>query len=103
MNVDLRALIGKLNPTTRGAVEAAAGLCLSRTHYDVEIEHWLLKLIEDTDTDAAALFRFFGVDVSRLTADLTRVIDQLNQMRECFTARISLGATAAASRPPDLP
>ena len=37
MNLDLRALIGKLNHETKGAVEAAAGLCLSRTHYDVEV------------------------------------------------------------------
>ena len=34
MAVNLRALIGKLNHTTRSAVESAAGLCLSRTHYD---------------------------------------------------------------------
>jgi len=39
MSVNLRALIGKLNHSTRSAVEGAAGLCLSRTHYDVEIEH----------------------------------------------------------------
>ena len=31
--------------------EAAAALCLSRTNYDVEIEHLLLKLPEDSDTD----------------------------------------------------
>ena len=31
MNLDLRALIGKLNHETKGAVEAAAGLCLSPT------------------------------------------------------------------------
>ena len=46
MNLDLRALIGKLNHETKGAVEAAAGLCLSRTHYDVEIEHYLMKLLD---------------------------------------------------------
>ena len=44
MPVNLRSLIGKLNDTTRNALEAAAGLCLSRTHYDVEVEHYLLKL-----------------------------------------------------------
>ena len=34
MNINLKALIGKLNDTTRGALEGAAGLCLARTHYD---------------------------------------------------------------------
>ena len=47
MNVNLKSLIGKLNDTCRSALEGAAGLCLSRTHYDVEIEHLLLKLRGD--------------------------------------------------------
>ena len=45
MNVSLKSLIGKLNDTCRGALEAAAGLCLTRTHYDVDVEHLLLKLM----------------------------------------------------------
>ena len=45
MNVDLKALIAKLNSTCRNSLEAAAGLCMSRTNYNVEIEHLLIKLI----------------------------------------------------------
>ena len=48
MDVNLRSLIGKFNQATRNATEAAAGLCLSRTHYNVEIEHYLYKLLETT-------------------------------------------------------
>jgi type VI secretion system protein VasG len=77
MTVNLRALIGKLNSTTRGAVEAAAGLCLSRTHYDVEIEHFLVKLLDSTDSDFAFVLRHYGVDRSRLAADLARGLDKL--------------------------
>jgi type VI secretion system protein VasG len=44
--VNLKALVAKLNDTTRSAVEAAAGLCVTRTHYDIEIEHYLLKLLD---------------------------------------------------------
>jgi type VI secretion system protein VasG len=77
MTVNLRALIGKLNSTTRGAVEAAAGLCLSRTHYDVEIEHFLVKLLDATDSDFAFILRHYGIDRSRLAADLARGLDKL--------------------------
>jgi type VI secretion system protein VasG len=77
MNVNLKSLVGKLNPETRGALEAAAGLCLSRTHYDVEIEHYLMKLLEKTDGDAAAILKHFGVDRSRLSTELTRSLDRL--------------------------
>jgi len=77
MQVDLRALIGKLNDETRAAVEAAAGLCLSRTHYDVEIEHFLVKLLDSSDNDLALILRHFGVDRSRLSEDLTASLDEL--------------------------
>src|SRR5438105_5486885 len=77
MAVNLRALIGKLNHTTRSAVEASAGLCLSRTHYDVEIEHYLMKLLDQTDGDFAAILKQYGIDRSRLASELTRSLDRL--------------------------
>ena len=75
-HISLKSLVGKLNDTCRASLEAAAGLCLSRTNYNVEIEHWLLKLAEAADADLAPIFRQYGVDVSRLTRDLTAVIDR---------------------------
>lgn len=77
MAVNYRSLIEKLNDKSRSAVEGAAGLCLSRTHYDVEIEHFLLKVLDSSDSDAAAIFHHFGVDKSRLSAELTRSLDKL--------------------------
>ncbi len=75
--VDLKQLIGKLNDLGRRNLEAAAGLCLSRTNYNVEIEHWFSKLLEPTQTDLTAILRQFEIDPSRLNADLTRAIDRL--------------------------
>ena len=77
MAVNLRALIGKLNHTTRSAVESAAGLCLSRTHYDVEIEHYLMKLLDNTDGDVAAILKQYGIDRSRLSSELSKSLDHL--------------------------
>ena len=77
MNVDLRSLIGKLNHETRNAVESAAGLCLGRTHYDVEIEHFLFKLLDKTDSDFAFILRHYGIDRSRLSRDLSSELDKL--------------------------
>ncbi len=77
MNVNLKALVGKLNPEARSALESAAGLCLSRTHYDVEIEHYLMKILDRVDGDAASILKHFGVDRSRLASDLTRSLDKL--------------------------
>jgi type VI secretion system protein VasG len=72
--LNLKSLVAKLNPTCRAALEAAAGLCLSRTHYNVEIEHWLLKLADSPDF--TALLPALGVDSARLTRDLMRSLDR---------------------------
>jgi len=75
--MNLKSLIGKLNDSTRGALEAAAGLCLARTHYDIEVEHYLTKLLDSTDNDAAAIFKHFEIDTSRLSGELARALDKL--------------------------
>ena len=77
MNVTLKALVAKLNDTCRVALEGAAGLCLTRTHYDVDVEHFLLKLSEPTDGDVSRIIKHYGVDVSKLSAGLTRALDRL--------------------------
>jgi len=77
MNVNLKGLIGKLDDTSRQALEGAAGLCLSRTHYDVDIEHFLTKLMEVPNTDLHRIFRYYGIDHARVSRDLTRVLDGL--------------------------
>ncbi len=77
MGLNLKALISKLNDPTRSALEGAAGLCLSRTHYDIEIEHFLTKLLDSSSGDFAAILKHFEVDKSRLTAELLRSMDKL--------------------------
>ncbi len=77
MNVNVRSLVGKLNDTTRRALEAAAGLCLARTNYDVDVEHVLLKLLEASDSDFGRICRHYEVDPSRLTRDVTHALDGL--------------------------
>jgi len=66
---NLKAWWTDLNTTCRRALEGAAGLCLSRTHYNVEIEHWLLKLLEVADGDLPRILRHYEIDVSRVTRD----------------------------------
>ncbi|MCB9949285.1 MAG: AAA family ATPase, partial [Rhodospirillaceae bacterium] len=76
-SVDLKSLVAKLNDPCRRSLEGAAGLTLSRTHYNIEIEHWLLKLLEVNNSDLAKIFAHYEIDAARLTADLTRLLDKL--------------------------
>ena len=77
MNVNLKSLVGRLNDTCRSALEDAAGLCLSRTNYDVEIEHLLMKLLEKDDTDLHKICSHFEVNIDRLTKDVNTSLDRL--------------------------
>ena len=73
---NLKSLIGKLNETCRAALESAAGLCLSQTHYEVDIEHFLIKLLEMSDTDILKILKHFEINEAHLVADLTRAIEK---------------------------
>lgn len=77
MNVNLKSLIGRLNDTCRGALEGAAGLCLSRTNYDVEIEHLLAKLLEQNDTDLHKICNHYEVNIDRLSKDVQTALGSL--------------------------
>src|SRR6185369_6734122 len=77
MSVDLQALFGRLNQQTRGVLENAAGLCQSRTHYDIEIEHYVMKLLDTTDSDVAAILKNYGIDRARVATDVTRSLDRM--------------------------
>ncbi len=110
--MDLKALVDRLSPAARAALEAASGLTLSRTNYDVETEHWLLKLIEANDPAIRRIFAHFDVDEGRVTAELTATLDRLRTgngrapalsprlvrwMREAWLfASLGVGASAVA-------
>jgi type VI secretion system protein VasG len=66
-----------MNDTCRSALEGAAGLCLSRTNYDVEIEHLLLKLLEANDTDLQKILNHFEINFERLVKDIAISLDRL--------------------------
>ncbi|HUI78226.1 MAG TPA: type VI secretion system ATPase TssH [Bryobacteraceae bacterium] len=77
MALSLKSIVSKLDNTTRSALEAAAGLCLARTHYDVEIEHYLLKLLDAPESDFTGILKQFDVDKKRIIAELNRSLDKL--------------------------
>src|SRR3546814_6380804 len=82
MAVNPRSLVGRLNATCRTALEAAAGLCLSRGHHDVEIEHFLLKLVEVDNGDIRRILRQFDLPPEGLERALGKVLDGLKRSEE---------------------
>ncbi|MCX7371223.1 MAG: type VI secretion system ATPase TssH, partial [Alphaproteobacteria bacterium] len=77
MAIDLKSLVSRLTEVARKQFEAALGLTVSRSHYNVEIEHVLAKLIEAPASDVSVLLRQGGIDAGRVLTELTRALDKM--------------------------
>jgi type VI secretion system protein VasG len=77
VSVDRKSLINRLNTTCHNALEAAAALCLSRRHNEVDLEHLLVKLIATPDTDIERIFRHYQIDQARLSQDIILALERL--------------------------
>ncbi|WP_341315913.1 type VI secretion system ATPase TssH [Paraburkholderia sp. IMGN_8] len=77
MSTSLNTLIAKLNPTCRQAALLAANNCLARGHYEVDLEHLLLALLDEPASDVALVLRASKVDAHALRADLERELQRL--------------------------
>jgi type VI secretion system protein VasG len=71
MSSELRTLIDKLNPVCRRGLETAAAMCVAQTHYNVEVEHLLLKLLDLPATDLAPVLRYYRIEANELVRQLT--------------------------------
>ncbi|NVM74838.1 type VI secretion system protein VasG [Duganella sp. SG902] len=74
--MNLKSLIGKLNDTTRQAATRAASICVALGHYEVDIEHLLLALLEQERCDLVLIARQAGVNLEALEADLHQEVSQ---------------------------
>ncbi|MBP9064261.1 MAG: AAA family ATPase, partial [Aquabacterium sp.] len=91
MSQNLKTLISKLNDTTRRAAERAASLCMARGHFEVDLEHFMLALLEQPQTDLAVLCQRFEVSVTALQRDLETELGQFkagNTRTPVFSAHL---------------
>lgn len=75
LTLNLNALINKLNNTCQQALEAAIGLCVSHTQMTVELEHWLLKLIDMRHNNLMKIFNYYQINITQLHNDLIKRIE----------------------------
>ncbi len=76
ITVDIKSLLGRLNSFCTRCMEGAAGLCVSRTHYEVTVEHLLAKLLEDPQADLPLILRHFEIDPGRVTKAIDQTIEE---------------------------
>lgn len=86
MHVDTKALVGKLNSTSKRALESAAALCVFKTHYNVELEHFLLRLLEAEDSDIQFVLRYYELDASSIQKQLIATMEKFQTGNTTQTA-----------------
>jgi type VI secretion system protein VasG len=76
-DISRQALFGKLNPLAYKSIEGATVFCKLRGNPYVELVHWITQLLENNESDVAALVRHYGLDAAALARDVTTALDRL--------------------------
>src|SRR5471032_716445 len=74
---DLSPFLRRLNDHCARALAEAASLCETRAHREIEIEHWLIKLLELGDGDLVAIARRYELEMDGIWNGLLKSIDRL--------------------------
>lgn len=81
-----------LNSFCTHVIESAATYAASRFHYEVTIEHVLIKLLEAHGGDCEQIWRYFKVDQSELRQIILHAIARLrvgNQSKPTFSPHLT--------------
>ncbi|WP_026375738.1 type VI secretion system ATPase TssH [Aestuariibacter salexigens] len=73
--ITLKSFVTRLNPVCTQALEGAAGLCVSNGSYEITVEHFLLKLLED-ENDLALVLAHFNINIVKFVKHLQDAVER---------------------------
>ena len=91
MGLELKNLVEKLNPCCKKSLEAAAALCVQKANYNVELEHFIYRLLQQPDCDIDLLLKYYEIDKDLVQQHLLTAIDKFKN-----------GCTAAPTLSPNI-
>ena len=77
MLVEPKSIIKRLTRPCTAALEAGIGQCVNARHYEVTLEHVMLALLDNADSDIAFLVMHYDLDPARLRQTLQRSLEDL--------------------------
>ena len=86
-----KGLMAKMGRHSVRLMDEAAGFTLTRTHYQVTVEHLILKAIEDGSGDILPILREFEVDPGKLQQEMLETIEDFpsgNSGRPAFSPQL---------------
>jgi type VI secretion system protein VasG len=75
--VDPKSIIKRLTKSCTAALEAGVVQCVNARHYEVTLEHIMLALLDDANSDIAFLVMHYDLDPSQLRSTLQRSLEDL--------------------------
>jgi len=75
VSVDIKSLLLHLNDYCTNSLQAAAGLSVSRTHYEVAVEHFFMKCLEDLRSDWPIIFMKYKIDLGQFRKALEMTLE----------------------------
>ncbi len=77
IGVEIKSLLSRLNRFCTRSLEGAAGICVSRSHYEVTVEHLLMKMAEDPNGDIQLILRHFEIEPARFMKGIQRAVEEM--------------------------
>jgi len=75
MSTSVKALVDKLTPIARQSVEQAASRALARSHFEVEIEHVLVAMLDQDNNAALSALIALAAPMDRIDQELDAALD----------------------------
>lgn len=73
---DIKALLMHLNNFCSLALQNAIGFCVARSHYEITVEHFLFKILEDDKNDIALILSRLEIDQGRVQKAIVHALEE---------------------------
>jgi type VI secretion system protein VasG len=77
-------LVKHMSSDSRNVLEKSVALASSRSHFSIEVEHWLFEILQIKDKDIDVIFSHFGVDYDTLFTHLSNNIELMKTGNDGF-------------------
>ncbi len=78
ITTDIKSLLNRMNAFCTRSLEGAAGSCVSRTNYEVTVEHYLSRMLEEPQSDIPLILRNLEIDAAALRWAVEQSIEALH-------------------------
>jgi type VI secretion system protein VasG len=88
---ELNTLIARLNNDSKESLEAAIKLCVTRQHFNVELAHWILSLLDRPKSDFKRFILSSSIRLEKLVDDLQMTLESLkigNDQSPALSSRV---------------